>query len=135
MIKEIRDKIDTIDLVEDIAFNVNCNYPIYKHRNPENIDKINKIIHKINKASVRYLKDHLTIFPNLLYMSMDIFLMLYSCGYIALTIGDDEVVGILAGRYKICVDTKINDTMIILALDDNSKIDVVKRFNFIGDIN
>jgi hypothetical protein len=135
MIKEIRDKIDKIDLTEDIVFNVNCNYPIYKHRSQENIDKINDVIHKINKASVRYLRENHTSFPNLLYMSMNIFLMLYSCGYIALTFGDDEVVGVLAGRYKIYVDTQINETIIVLAVDYDSKIEAIKKFNFITDIN
>lgn len=134
MIEEIKYRLDDIDLVESIKIKITHSHPIYMKKDLEVVAGICVTIHKINKASCDYLKMNLTALPNLLYMSKDIFFMLYSYGYIDLYISNSEIIGTLIDRYKVCVDFLSTESIIVLAsmLDNNyQKINLIKRFNLI----
>lgn len=135
MIQEIRDRLDDIELVEVVKFKTDYSHPIFTMKKSIIVDQIQHMVHKLNEASAKYLRETHTMLPNLLYMTSDVFFVFYSCGYIGLKLGDGELVGTLIDRYKVCVDSRNKKSTIILALDkgDNSKIDIVKKFDLLSE--
>ena len=135
MIQEIIDRLDDIELVEVVKFKTNYSHPIFTIKKSIIVDQIQHMVHKLNEASAKYLRETHTMLPNLLYMTSDVFFVLYSCGYINLKFGEGELVGTLLNRYKVYMDNRNKKSTIVLGIDkgDNTKIDIIKRFDLVNE--